>query len=265
MQTMTQSVAIEAVSLVEACRVRTPARVLTGRAGVAYRTITQLDLRCDHAFARDAVLAEFDPERDLGADLIERYRLVVVQSQANSKAEYLRRPESGRKLGESARTTIAATCPVASDVQIVVGDGLSVAAVSVQVPRLLPLLVDGVNAREWKLGRPIAVRYCRVGIMNDVGDLLRPEVVVLLIGERPGLATAESLSAYLAYRPRAGHTDAERNLISNIHARGVGHAEAVERILDLIEQMRKAGASGVGIKERLVSAQERVALPARAV
>jgi ethanolamine ammonia-lyase small subunit len=93
------------------------------------------------------------------------------------------------------------------------------------------------------------VRYCRVGVLNDVGELLDPAVVVLLVGERPGLATAESLSAYLAYRPRPGHTDAHRNLISNIHARGVGHADAAGRILALAEKMRNLQTSGVAVKE----------------
>src|SRR5262249_12053544 len=95
------------------------------------------------------------------------------------------------------------------------------------------------------------IRHCRVGVLNDIGDILDPEVVVLLIGERPGLATAESLSAYLAYRPRPGHTDAQRNLISNIHARGVGHEEAARRIMALAEQMRRRQKSGVVIKEEL--------------
>jgi ethanolamine ammonia-lyase small subunit len=93
------------------------------------------------------------------------------------------------------------------------------------------------------------VRYCRVGVLNDMGDLLRPEVVVLLVGERPGLATAESLSAYLAYRPKAGHTDADRNLISNIHPRGVSIESAAARIIAFAETLRAAGRSGVGLTE----------------
>jgi ethanolamine ammonia-lyase small subunit len=99
------------------------------------------------------------------------------------------------------------------------------------------------------MGRVFFVRHCRVGVLNDVGDLLRPEVVVLLIGERPGLATAESLSAYMAYRPCAGHTDAQRNLISNIHERGVPPAQAAPRILALAEQMRRLNTSGIEVKE----------------
>src|SRR5205085_5669628 len=130
-------------------------------------------------------------------------------------------------------------CPPGADLQIVVGDGLSAAAVRAQVPALLPLLAEGARQRGWGVGRPFFIRYCRVGVLNDVGELLSPAVVVLLIGERPGLATAESLSAYLAYRPRPGHTDAMRNLISNIHARGVPPEAAAPRLLALVEKMRQ--------------------------
>ena len=115
--------------------------------------------------------------------------------------------------------------------------------------------------RGLSVGQPFVVRHCRVGVLNDVGELLDPAVVVLLIGERPGLATAESLSAYLAYRPRPGHTDAQRNLISNIHARGVSHAEAARRILALAEQMRQVQASGVTVKEDLAGPALPLAAP----
>ena len=128
---------------------------------------------------------------------------------------------------------------------------LSAAAIAAQVPALLPLLEAGAQQRGWTYGRPFVIRYCRVGVLNDLGAVLDPQVVVLLIGERPGLATAESLSAYMAFRPRAGHTDAQRNLISNIHARGVDPLKAVDRIFALAEQMRVEKLSGVAIKEHL--------------
>ena len=124
-------------------------------------------------------------------------------------------------------------------------------AVAAQVPALLPPLMQGAGERGWRVGRPFAVRHCRVGVMNEIGELLRPEAVVLLVGERPGLATAESLSAYLAYRPRAGHSDAQRNLVSNIHAKGVGTAAAAARILKLVEEMLRKRTSGVHLKEEL--------------
>ena len=156
---------------------------------------------------------------------------------------------------KTARDLLAAHCGLNADLQIVIGDGLSVTAVSTQVPALVPMLVQKAQLRGWTLGQPFAVEYCRVGVMNDVGDLLQPRVVVLLIGERPGLATAESLSAYMAYQPRAGHNDSNRNLISNIHARGVSTEAAASRIIDLAEQMMQRQTSGVKIKEELPKAK----------
>jgi len=235
-------------------RARTPARIFVGRSGLAYPTATQLDLRRDHAFARDAVHAEIDLHRDLGTELIERFQLFEARTQADTKERFLMRPESGRVLASASRDEVMRSCRKGVDLQVVIGDGLSAAAVAAHVPSLLPCLAKGADARGWSFGRPFVVRYCRVGVLNDVGELLDPAVVVLLIGERPGLATAESLSAYLAYRPRPGHTDAQRNLISNIHARGVTPEEAVPRILALAEKMMKLKASGVAVKEDRASA-----------
>ena len=230
---------------------RTPARLLVGRAGPAYRTATWLKLREDHAFARDAVFAELDLERDFQRALIDEFRLFMVQTQAQNKAEFLIRPDRGRRLSEDSRTIIRNTCPTGIDVQVVIGDGLSATAVIRQVPALLASLKADAAARGWQFGRPFMVRYGRVGVLNDIGELLTPQVVILLIGERPGLATAESLSAYLAYQPRAGHTDANRNLISNIHAQGASTADAALRIGNLVAQMIDRRASGVAIKEDL--------------
>jgi ethanolamine ammonia-lyase small subunit len=256
--------------LVEKIRARTPARVLMERAGAAYRTATQLELREAHAAARDAVRTEFDLERDLGAEFVREWKLFAVSTLARTKDEYLLRPDLGRQFDEEGRKLLAERClpernftsgpgkspqPGGLDLQIVIGDGLSVTAVRAQVPALLPLLAQNARALGWTLGQAFAVRYCRVGVMNAVGELLRPRVVVLLIGERPGLATAESLSAYMAFQPAAGHTDAQRNLISNIHGRGVPAETAAARIIHLAAQMMLRQTSGVGLKEELPAAK----------
>jgi len=235
--------------LAELAREHTPARVLVGRAGPAYRTATSLKLREDHAAARDAVRAEVELGRDFGAESIAAFGLFEVRTRATSKGEYLLRPDLGRQLDEAARERLRSECPAGVDLQVVIGDGLSATAVATQAPGLLAGLRTAANSRGWSFGRSFLVRYCRVGVMNDVGELLNPAVVVLLIGERPGLATAESLSAYLAFRPRAGHTDADRNLISNVHARGVGIEEATRRVVALAEQFRAQSRSGVSVKE----------------
>jgi len=237
----------------QAIQARTPARVLVGRSGPAYRTTTQLSLRQDHAAALDAVHAELDLEGDLGTDFVQRWGLFEVRTQARDKQNYLMRPDQGRRLSAAAREEIVRRCPAGTDLQIVIGDGLSAAAVAVQVPALLPLLDQQARQQGLRLGQPFAIHYCRVGVMNDVGELLHPHVVVLLIGERPGLATAVSLSAYLAYRPQPGHSDAQRNLLSNIHARGVPPELAAGRILNLAHTMRQLGTSGVAVKEELTA------------
>jgi ethanolamine ammonia-lyase small subunit len=244
--------------LIEKIRARTPARVLVERAGAAYRTGTQLQLRQAHAAARDAVRTEFNLERDLGPEFVRQWGLFEVSTCANSKDEYLLRPDLGRRLNDVARQRLAGL-PTKTDLQIVIGDGLSVTAVAAQVPQLLPLLCNQAGGRGWTLGQPFVVRHCRVGLINDVGERLNPKVIVLLIGERPGLATAESLSAYMAFKPRPGDNDADRNLISNIHARGVSCEAAAMRIVKLAEQMMRRELSGVKLKESLSPAERLLA------
>jgi ethanolamine ammonia-lyase small subunit len=239
---------------IEKVRLRTPARLFSGRSGGAYRTSMQMELRAAHAAARDAVRSDFDLARHLGPELIERFHVFEVSSAVRSKDEYLLRPDMGRRLAEPSSKTVLAQGSPARDLQIVIGDGLSATAVSRQVPVLLPSLVESAKERGWSVGRPFAVRFCRVGILNEIGDLLQPRVAVLLIGERPGLATAESLSAYMAFKPRSGHTDANRNLISNIHSRGVTPADAATRILNLTAHMMLKKISGTQIREELPDA-----------
>ena len=246
-------------SLIGMARARTPARILMGRAGAAYRTDTWLKLRADHAFAKDAVLAEVDLVRDLGEAFVAEWGIFDVATMAVTKNDYLLRPDLGRSLSTSAKAELRKRCPPGAQLQVAIADGLSAMAVRAQVPSLLPLLRAQAEHRGWRFGQPFLLRHARVGVLNDIGETLDPTVVVLLIGERPGLATAESLSAYMAFRPRAGHDDSQRNLISNIHARGVMPEQAAERIGRLAELMIARGASGVTVKEEAVSP----ALPAK--
>ena len=238
-------------AVIDKIRARTPARLLAGRSGGSYRTSMQLELRAAHAAARDAVRTDFDLQEHVGAELVKEFGIFEVSTEARSKDEFLLRPDLGRRLSSQSRAKISQKCPRASELQICIGDGLSTTAVAAQVPALLPLLTKGVRERSWEIGQTFAIRFCRVGILNEIGDLLRPKVAVLLIGELPGLATAESLSAYMAYRPRSGQTDADRNLISNIHSRGVGIEEAATRILKLAERMMRLELSGVRLREEL--------------
>ncbi|HTV60836.1 MAG TPA: ethanolamine ammonia-lyase subunit EutC [Verrucomicrobiae bacterium] len=238
-------------------RARTPARILVGRSGAAYRTRTQLDLREAHAAARDAVRDELDLAAAFGAEFIREWDLLELRTLASTKDEYLHRPDWGRRFDDASRAALVRLGARAADFQIAIGDGLSVAAVVAQVPALLPLLVEGARVRGWTVGRTFVIHHCRVGILNEIGETLDSRVVVLLIGERPGLATAESLSAYLAWRPRDSHTDANRNLISNIHARGTPAPAAARRIVNLAAQMLATGSSGFSLREDLSGFLER--------
>jgi len=246
-----ESLSLEWPEIVMKIRARTPARLIVGRAGAAYRTGTQLELRVAHANARDAVRAELDLDKQLGAAFVKQWGLFEVCTRAKSKDEFLLRPPLGRSFSKASQSDLLKRCSSKNDLQIAIGDGLSVAAVSVQVPRLLPMLYEGAKVRGWTVGQTFVIRHCRVGILNEIGEMLAPTIAILLIGERPGLATAESLSAYLAYRPLTAHTDANRNLISNIHDRGIRPEAAANRILDLAAQMIKAKASGSQLREEL--------------
>lgn len=240
----------QADQLIQRLLARGPARLLAGAAGPCYRTATQLQLRVDHAAAIDAVHREISLTNDLG-QLVDTLALFEVASAAKDRPEYLLRPDLGRRLHPDSAAQLLSRCPLQPHLQIIVGDGLSATAVAIQVPTLLPLLMEKATSAGWKMGQPFLVRNCRVGILNQIGEILKPQIAILLIGERPGLATADSLSAYLAYQPANGHTDANRNLISNIHSQGLTISEATDRILALCAQMRAARLGGVSIKENL--------------
>jgi ethanolamine ammonia-lyase small subunit len=234
--------------VVEKIRARTPARIFVER-GASYSTGMQLELRNARARAVDAVWTEFDLQRDFPADFVSQWGLFEVSTRAETKSQFLLRPDFGRRLDVVSERLLLERCVKTPDVQIVIGDGLSGAALAEQVPALFPLLIQRAQANGWSVGTTFVVRHCRVGIMNHIGDLLSPRVTVLLIGERPGLAAAASLSAYMAYKPHSGQTDADRNLISNIQAHGVSAESAAERITGLLAQMMAGERSGTSLKE----------------
>lgn len=231
-------------------RTFTPARVFAERHGAALSTSDWLALRADHASARDAVFQESDPSLLFEDDSFHPIPF-VVSSQATSRTDYLLRPDLGRKLYPPDRKGILDECPKGADLQILLADGLSATALQKQGPRLLQCLTTLARKEGWKMGRPIFLQRARVGILNEIGVLLEPTVCILLIGERPGLSTAESLSAYLAFRPKPGDTDANRNLIASIYDAGVSIESAARRILNLAQTLRTVRQSGVGIREEL--------------
>ena len=222
----------------------TTARIGVGRAGPRYTTASLLLFQADHAVTQDAL------HRDVDQRLLDELGLFAVQTKiTGGKQEYLLRPDLGRQLSDEAKRTIAERCAKGPQVQVVVGDGLSAAAIEANLRQMLPILKQGVQAAGLSFGAPFFVKYCRVGVMNDIGDLLQPEVLILLIGERPGLGRADSMSAYMAYRPKRGDTDADRDVICNIfESGGTNPLEAGAFVVQLAQKMRRRQASGVKLK-----------------
>ena len=220
---------------------RTPARLGSGKAGPRYKTLTMLRFRADHAAAQDAVFSQV-PE-----DFAQKNGMVEVQTRCQSKDEYLTRPDHGRCFDEENQKKIRAAIPGTPRVQIVVGDGLSSAAITANAMDCMEALREGLKLKGIDPGTPIFVRYCRVGAGDAIGDITGCELVCMLVGERPGLVTDKSMSAYITYKPRTGVSESARTVVSNIHAQGTPAVEAGAHIAGLIETILRKGVSGVGL------------------
>ena len=220
---------------------KTPARLGSGKAGPRYKTLTMLRFRADHAAAQDAVFSQV-PE-----DFARKNGLVPVVTRCRDKDEYLTRPDLGRCFDEENQRKIKEAIPQAPTVQIVVGDGLSSAAIMANAMDCMKTIQDGLKLKGIDCGQPIFVRYCRVGAGDAVGDVTGCELVCVLVGERPGLVTDKSMSAYLTYKPHTGVSESSRTVVSNIHAQGTPAVEAGAYVAELIEKILKKKVSGVGL------------------
>ncbi len=220
---------------------RTTARIGVGRAGPRLTTQSLLELRADHAQARDAVFADVDTK------LLERLGLISVQTRCDTKNTYITRPDLGRLLSDEAAETVRDRCKSQPDVQIIAADGLSSTAIEVNLPKLLPVLTEALERKNITVGTPIFVKYGRVACEDHVCEIVKAKAVCILIGERPGLATAESMSAYIAYDAHVGMPESNRTVISNIHKNGTAAVEAGAYIADIIEKILKNKASGVNL------------------
>jgi ethanolamine ammonia-lyase small subunit len=226
----------------------TPARVFLGHVSGSYRTESLLALFGDQALARRAVTEPLDLTTPPLADVVHKLGIYEVASAAPTMAVHLADPLRGRRLSAEARRQIQAGSAKPPRVQFVIGDGLSTTAVHVQVPRLLPTLLERCAEAGWSVGTPFAVRHCRVGVLGDIGEVTGADVVALLIGERPGLLSFDSLSVYAEWRPNTGTSDADRNVISNIHDRGLPAEDAIDRTMALLAEILDAGVSGVPLR-----------------
>ena len=221
---------------------KTPARLGFGRAGSRYKTLTMLRFRADHAAAQDAVFSQVPEDYGL------QQELVPVQTRCKDKDEYLTRPDLGRCFDEENQKKIKAAVPNAPRVQLVVGDGLSSAAIVANAADCLAAIRDGLKLRNIDTGKAIFVRYCRVGAGDAIGDVTGCELVCVLVGERPGLVTDKSMSAYITYKPHTGVSESSRTVVSNIHAQGTPAVEAGAFVAELIGNILEKKVSGVGLQ-----------------
>lgn len=222
----------------------TSARIGVGKAGARLKTATMLKLRADHAAARDAVF------KDVGQEYIDKLGLSQIVTLCQDKNEYLTRPDLGRQLEPKELEKIVSIAGTGCDVLIYASDGLSSTAITHNLHNILPVLTDGLKAKGLKVARPFFVKYGRVGAMDCIAQATGAAVTCVLIGERPGLATAESMSAYIAYKATVGMPEARRTVVSNIHKGGTAAVEAGAYICDIIYTIYKSKASGVELLAR---------------
>lgn len=229
----------------------TAARIALGRAGVSLPTEALLEFQLAHAQARDAVHLPLDLPALRSALVVLAPELIALKSAAPDRDSYLQRPDLGRRLDAASRAVLNQRQPAAdvSDVVFVVADGLSALAVNRHAAPLLERALPQLRLAGWSVGPLVLVEQGRVAVGDEIGQLLGARTVVVLIGERPGLSSPDSLGIYLSWMPRPGLTDASRNCISNIRPAGLGYDDAARKLIYLLTEARRLGLSGVGLKD----------------
>ncbi|WP_273821615.1 MULTISPECIES: ethanolamine ammonia-lyase subunit EutC [Pseudomonas] len=230
----------------------TPARIALGRTGTSLPTRAQLDFQFAHAQARDAVHLPFD-HAGLASQLAERGReTLLLHSAADDRHSYLQRPDLGRRLNDASARQLrdyAQAHPGGVDLAIVVADGLSALAVHRHTVPFLTRLEEQLAAEGWSQSPVILVEQGRVAVADEIGELLGAKMVVILIGERPGLSSPDSLGLYFTYNPKVGLTDAYRNCISNVRLEGMSYGLAAHKLLYLMKEACRRQLSGVNLKD----------------
>ena len=227
----------------------TPARVGLGRSGVSMPTQALLEFTLDHARARDAVHAAFDVPAIIRGLSGLGLEALQVSSRAGNRKEYLRRPDLGRKLDQPSQDLLASRSAGSCQLAIVIGDGLSPTAVNVHAVELVRHLMARLAIDRIEIGHAVVASGARVALGDEIGAMLSARMVLMLIGERPGLSAPDSLGAYLTFGPRSGLTDAMRNCVSNIHGAGLNYDEAAFKIAWLVREGLGRQITGVALKD----------------
>lgn len=221
----------------------TPARIGVWRAGDRPLTETVIRFRADHALAIDSVFSTVDE------GLVKRMDWLPLKTRVEDKDQHLTRPDMGRELCEESRALLLEKCTRKPRIQIIISDGLSSKAVEANMQDILPAFTQGLKLAGIETGTPVFVKFGRVGVMDAIGEDLGAEAAIIFVGERPGLITAESLSAYMIYHPRRGVAEAERTVLSNIHAGGTPPIEAGAHLATIMKNILEKKASGINLEK----------------
>lgn len=230
------------LAMIKRLKKTTNARLGVGRAGDRYKTETLLKFRADHAIAQDAVWTDIDET------LIDEMGFYKVQTLVENKEEYVRRPDRGRLFSAETMAAIKRDCIHNPDVQLVIADGLSGFAINANLKDIYAIMMDGFQEKGYRVGTPIFVRYSRVATMDKISEALGATVTIQLIGERPGLATGESMSVYMAYEASSKKPESQRTVVSNIYEQGIPPLEAGAQVVHLTEVLMREKKSGVDLK-----------------
>jgi ethanolamine ammonia-lyase small subunit len=240
-----------------ALRGLTQARIALGRSGVSVPTSVQLDFQLAHARARDAVHMALDADALAAALTADGHACLTVHSACPDRATYLQRPDLGRVLDAASRAALLAAAPAPCELVLVIGDGLSALAIAQNAQAFLAVLLARLGKegeqQPWRLGPIVIASQARVAIGDEIGALLNARAVAVLIGERPGLSSPDSMGIYLSWGPRVGLSDADRNCISNVRPAGLSYDEAAYRLHYLLTEARARGMSGVLLKDDTVA------------
>ncbi len=230
---------------VETLKKTTPSRILTGRTGTRYLTASYLGLRADHAIALDAVDSEIEE------GWAEKQGYISLRSRATGHQHFLLHPDEGRRLDDASKARCEKEASRGVDIQLIAGDGLSAIALEENGPPLIKAMSTTLSAAGFKVGKPLFVKFARIGVQDEIGVLTQAKATIIIVGERPGLGTGDSLSIYTAFGPKLGQDNAEKDCISNVRQLGFVPERAAAKCTELMKKTFAAGGGGV----KLISSQ----------